>query len=329
MEAAFIFVLFVAALLVFIIAMTGLRTVRPWEKGLIERLGKYQRTADSGLTLIIPFLERIMKVDMREQVVDVPPQQVITKDNVAVEVDAVVYYEVTDPVKNVYNVENFYIAATKLAQTNLRNLIGDLALDESLTSRELINTRLREILDDATDKWGTKVTRVELQKIEPPRDVTDAMHRQMKAERERRAMILEAEGRKKSAILEAEGVREAAILRADGEAEAIRKVADATKFEKLTVAQGEAEAIENVYGAIHRGDPTNDLIAIKYLEALQEIANGQATKVFLPLETSGVLGSIAGIGELLKEKIGGSEASGGRSKQPTKPAVPTPPDTAS
>ena len=304
----FVTVLIVLAVVVFIVAMTGLRIVRPWEKGLIERLGKYQRTADSGLTLIIPFLERMIKVDMREQVVDVPPQQVITKDNVAVEVDAVVYYEVTDPIKVTYNVANFYIAATKLAQTNLRNLIGDLALDESLTSRELINTKLREILDDATDKWGTKVTRVELQKIEPPRDVTDAMHRQMKAERERRAMILEAEGQKKSAILNAEGVKQSAILQAEGQAEAIRKVADAEKYQKLTVAEGEGQAIERVFGAIHTGNPTNDLIAIKYLEALGQIANGTATKVFLPLETAGVLGSIGGIGELFKEKIPKADA---------------------
>ncbi|MCK5406213.1 MAG: SPFH/Band 7/PHB domain protein, partial [Candidatus Krumholzibacteria bacterium] len=154
-----------------------------------------------------------------------------------------------------------------------------------------------------TDKWGTKVTRVELQRIEPPQDVTDAMHRQMKAERERRAMILEAEGQKKSAILNAEGIRQKQILEAEGQAEAIRKVADADKYQKLTVAEGEGQAIERVFLAIHNGKPTNDLIAIKYLEALAEIANGQATKVFLPLETTGVLGSIAGIGELLKEKL--------------------------
>ncbi len=285
-------VLGIIALVIFIIAATGLKIIRPWQKGLIERLGKYQRTADAGLTLIIPFMERLLKVDMREQVVDVPPQSVITKDNVVVEVDAVVYYEVTDPVKVTYNVANFYTAATKLAQTNLRNLVGDLALDESLTSREVINTKLRQILDDATDKWGTKVTRVELQRIEPPVDVTDAMHRQMKAERDRRAMILEAEGQKKSAILKAEG-----------EAEAIKKVADANKYEKLTVAKGEAEAVETVYNAIHNGNPTNDLIAIKYLEALQKIADGKATKIFLPFEASGILGSVAGIGELLKEKV--------------------------
>ena len=287
MEAVLIAVVFV----VFVIAATGLKIIRPWQKGLVERLGKYQRTADSGLTIIIPFMEKLIKVDMREQVVDVPPQGVITKDNVVVEVDAVVYYEVTDPVKVTYNVTNFYLAATKLAQTNLRNLVGDLALDESLTSREVINTKLRQILDDATDKWGTKVTRVELQRIEPPVDVTEAMHRQMKAERDRRAMILEAEGAKKSAILKAEG-----------EAEAIKKVADANKYEKLTVAKGEAEAIETVYNAIHEGNPTNDLIAIKYLEALQKMAEGQATKIFLPYEATGVLGSIGGIAELLKEK---------------------------
>lgn len=284
-------VLIVIAFVVFVIAATGLKIIRPWQKGLVERLGKYQRTADSGLTLIIPFMEKLIKVDMREQVVDVPPQGVITKDNVVVEVDAVVYYEVTDPIKVTYNVTNFYLAATKLAQTNLRNLVGDLALDESLTSREVINTKLRQILDDATDKWGTKVTRVELQRIEPPVDVTEAMHRQMKAERDRRAMILEAEGAKRSAILKAEG-----------QAEAIKKVADANKYEKLTVAKGEAQAIETVYNAIHEGNPTNDLIAIKYLEALQKMAEGQATKIFLPYEAAGILGSIGGIAELWKEK---------------------------
>lgn len=289
--------LIIIAFVIFVVAATGIKIIRPWQKGLVERLGKYQRTVDSGLTIIIPFMERLIKVDMREQVVDVPPQSVITKDNVVVEVDAVVYYEVTDPIKVTYNVANFYTAATKLAQTNLRNLVGDLALDESLTSREVINTKLREILDDATDKWGTKVTRVELQRIEPPVDVTDAMHRQMKAERDRRAMILEAEGQKRSAILKAEG-----------EAAAIKKVADANKYQKLTVAKGEAEAIERVYQSIHNGRPTNDLIAIKYLEALQAIADGKATKIFLPLEASGILGSVAGIGELMKEKVASDSA---------------------
>lgn len=291
-----IIVFVVIAVLVFVIAATGIQIVRPWQKGLIERMGKYQRTADSGLTVIMPFIEKMIKVDMREQVVDVPPQAVITKDNVVVEVDAVIYYMVTDPIQVTYNVANYYMAITKLAQTNLRNLVGDLALDETLTSREIINTRLREILDAATDKWGTKVTRVELQRIDPPRDVTEAMHRQMKAERERRAMILEAEGQKQSAILKAEG-----------EAEAIKKVADADKYQKLTVAKGEAEAIQTVFNAIHEGKPTNDLIAIKYLESLAKIADGKASKVFLPYEATGILSSIAGIGELLKGKQASKE----------------------
>lgn len=291
---AAVYIIIVIVLLV--IAGKGIKIVRPYEKGLIERLGKYQRTVGSGLSIIIPFLENIARVDMREQVVDVPPQGVITKDNVVVEVDAVVYYEITDPVKVSYNIADYLIAVTKLAQTNLRNLIGDLTLDESLTSRELVNSKLRSILDDATDKWGAKVTRVELQRIEPPKDVTEAMHRQMKAERERRAIILEAEGEKRSAILKAEG-----------KAEAIKKVADADRYQKLTVAKGEGEAIETVYNAIHEGRPTNDLIAIKYLEALQKMADGQATKIFLPYEASGILASIAGIGEIFKGELPAGE----------------------
>lgn len=292
----------VVAVVVVILALTSIKIVRPWEKGVVERLGRYQRTVGSGLTLIIPFIERIIKVDMREQVVDVPPQDVITKDNVVVSVDAVIYYEVTDPVKVEYNVANFYAAVTKLAQTNLRNLIGDMSLDESLTSRERINAKLRQILDDATDKWGTRVTRVEIQKIEPPRDVTEAMHRQMKAERERRAMVLEADGAREASIRKAEGEKQAAILKAEGEAEAIKKVADAEKYKRLTVAEGEAQAIQTVFSSIHQGRPTNDLLAVKYLETLQAIANGKATKVFLPYEATAILGSIAGIGELFAKE---------------------------
>jgi regulator of protease activity HflC (stomatin/prohibitin superfamily) len=282
----------------FVVAATGLKIVRPYEKGLVERLGRYRETLDPGLRWIIPFVERLIKVDMREQVVDVPPQEVITKDNVVVTVDAVVYYQATDPVKLKYNINNFIQAATKLAQTNLRNLVGDLQLDEALTSRDMINTALREILDDATDMWGTKVIRVEIQRIEPPPDVTDAMHRQMKAERDRRALVTEAEGDKRSRILQAEGVRESAILEADGRAEAIKKVADADAYQKEIVAEGEGRAIERVFRAIHEGDPTPDLIAIKYLEALAQIADGKASKVFIPLESARILGSVGAVAEL-------------------------------
>jgi regulator of protease activity HflC (stomatin/prohibitin superfamily) len=291
----------VLALVLILIAAAGFRVVRPFEKGLIEFLGRYQRTVDSGLRWVMPFVKRLIKVDMREQVVDVPPQEVITKDNVVVTVDAVIYYEATDPVKLQYNVGNFILAATKLAQTNLRNVVGDLDLDSALTSREVINAKLRQILDDATDKWGVRVVRVELQRIEPPADVTDAMHRQMKAERDRRAVVTEAEGGKAAAILRAEGVKESAILEADGQAEAIKRVADAERYQKLTVAEGEGQAIERVYGAIHTGNPTPDLIAIRYLQALENVADGQSTKIFLPLDTTGVLGSVAAIGEMFKE----------------------------
>jgi regulator of protease activity HflC (stomatin/prohibitin superfamily) len=291
----------VLALVLILIAAAGFRVVRPFEKGLIEFLGRYQRTVDSGLRWVLPFVKRLTKVDMREQVVDVPPQEVITKDNVVVTVDAVIYYEATDPVKLQYNVGNFILAATKLAQTNLRNVVGDLDLDAALTSREVINAKLRQILDDATDKWGVRVVRVELQRIEPPADVTDAMHRQMKAERDRRAQVTEAEGAKAAAVLRAEGVQQSQILEATGQAEAIKRVADAEQYQLLTVAEGEGQAIERVYSAIHNGDPTPDLIAIRYLETLERVAEGQATKIFLPLDTAGVLGSVAVIGEMFRE----------------------------
>lgn len=291
-----------ALILVLIFATKAIKIVRPYEKGLIERFGKYQKTVDSGLQFIVPFIDRMIRVDLREQVIDVPPQEVITKDNALVTVDAVIYFEVTDPFRVMYNVARFELAALKLAQTNLRNVIGGLALDETLTSRERINVGLRKILDDATDKWGVRVTRVELQKIDPPRDITDAMSKQMKAERTKRAAILDAEGIKQSQILRAEGLKQAAILEAEGKAQAIQKVAEATRYQEIAVAEGEAQAILNVYSAIHKGMPTEDLIAIKYLEALQKMADGNATKIFLPVETSGILGSIGGIAEIFKEK---------------------------
>lgn len=291
----------VVALALIVVAASGFKVVRPYQKGLIEFLGRYEKTVDSGLRWIMPFVKRIIKIDMREQVVDVPPQDVITKDNVVVTVDAVIYFEPTDPVKLQYNVANFILAVTKLAQTNLRNVVGDLDLDSALTSREVINAKLRTILDDATDKWGVRVVRVEIQRIEPPQDVTDAMHRQMKAERDRRAAVTEAEGSKRAAILTSEGVKESQILEAEGQAEAIRRVSDAERYQLLTVAEGEAQAIERVFAAIHNGNPTPDLIAIRYLEALQGIANGTATKIFLPLDTAGVLGSVGAIGELFRE----------------------------
>jgi len=300
MTAAVVVLAFILLLVIYV--ALAIKIVQQHQQGLIERFGRYRKSVGPGFHMIVPFIERMVKVDMREQVVDVPPQEVITRDNVVVTVDAVVYYQATDPVKLKYNVSNFILAATKLAQTNLRNVIGDMDLDDALTSRETINTELRQILDEATDVWGTRVVRVEIQRIDPPADVTQAMHRQMKAERERRAVVTEAEGEKRSQILRAEGVKQSRILEAEGQAQAVREVADAEKFRLLTVAEGEGQAVERVFGAIHAGDPTPDLIAIKYLEALQGVADGKATKLFLPLETSGILGSLGAISEVFASK---------------------------
>jgi len=290
------------AFFVLMVASMIIKIVSPYEKGVVERLGRYVRTANPGLNILVPFIDKMRKVDMREQVVDVPPQEVITKDNVVVTVDAIVFYEATDPVKLVYNVANFFDAATKLAQTNLRNVIGEMELDEALTSREVINTKLREVLDDATDKWGVRVVRVEIKRIDPPGDVTQAMHRQMKAEREKRANILEAEGFRQAKILEAEGERQSKILQAEGDAEAVRRIAEAQRFKLETEAQGQAVAVQQVFDAIKAAEPDDKLIAIQYLEALKQMADGEATKIYLPYEASGVLGALGGIRELFKDQ---------------------------
>jgi len=228
-------VLVIFVLLGIVTLAQAARIVNQYEKGLIMRLGKYHAMTPSGLAFIMPFVDSLIRVDMREQVISVPPQKLITKDNVTVEVDAVVYYKVVDPVKSQFEVQDFGYACTTLAQTNLRNLIGDRTLDETLVARDMINTNLREVLDEATNNWGVKVTRVEVQKIDPPRDITEAMSRQMKAERDKRAAILEAEGVKQSQILQAEGFKQSEILKAEGDAQA-----------RITRANAEAEAIKLV-----------------------------------------------------------------------------------
>ena len=298
------------AFFVLIVGAFSIKIVSPYEKGVVERLGRYIRTANPGLTIIVPFIDKMRKIDMREQVVDIQPQEVITRDNVVVTVDAVVFYEATDPVKLVYNVADFFEAATKLAQTNLRNVIGEMELDEALTSREVINTKLREVLDDATDKWGVRVVRVEIKRIDPPGDVTEAMHRQMKAEREKRANILEAEGFRQAKILEAEGLRQSKILEAEGEAEAVRRIADAQRYKLETEAQGQAVAVQRVYDAIKEAKPDDKLIAIQYLETLKVVADGQATKLYLPYEASGILGALGGIRELFQDENSGKGDAG-------------------
>jgi len=232
----FVPVLLIAALLFGLILLArSARIVNQYEKGIVMRLGKFHGLVPSGLAIIMPLTDSVIRVDMREQVISVPPQKLITKDNVTVEVDAVVYYKVVDPVKSQFEVQDFGYACTTLAQTNLRNLIGDRTLDETLVARDMINTNLRHVLDEATNGWGVKVTRVEVQKIDPPRDITEAMSRQIKAERDKRAAVLEAEGFKQSQILQAEGVKQSEILKAEGDAQA-----------RVTRANAEAEAIRLV-----------------------------------------------------------------------------------
>jgi len=327
----YVILLAVLAIILFVFIAKGVKIVNPYQKGLIEQLGKYKETVEPGLRLIIPFMQSLRPVDMREQVVDVPPQEVITSDNVVVSVDAVIYYEPTEPQKLVYNVANFMMAVTKLAQTNLRNVVGDMQLDEALTSRDKINLELREILDDATDKWGVRVGRVEIQRIDPPPDVMHSMHEQMKAERTRRAVVTQADGERQAAITRAEGEQQAVILRAEGdkqqrilraegEALAIQRVAEAEKFRQETVAEGEAEAITSVYGAIHQAHPDTPLLTIKYLEALTAMADGRATKIVVPTELAGIAGSLTAVADLLNSSNGSTALPAGEGESQSPPA---------
>jgi len=278
---------------------------------VIERLGKFSRVAYSGLNILIPGLESQRRIhyrvtqydrgqeigtqlmatpwiDMREKIFDFPSPGVITKDNVVMSIDAVLYYRINDPVKVVYEVANFAEAIEKLTQTTLRNVVGELTLDETLASREVINARLRITLDEVAERWGVQVTRVELQDISPPGDIRETMELQMTAERKKRATILTAEGEKEAAILQAEGVAQARVREAEGLAEA-----------RLKIAQAEAEALECIRQALGGDRAAGYLIAMKYLESLEKIADGQATKVFLPFEASGVLGSLGSMSEVL------------------------------
>lgn len=286
-------------LIVIIILVRNIRIVPQANAYVIERLGAYSTTWNVGLHFKIPFIENIAKkVTLKEQVYDFPPQPVITKDNVTMQIDTVLYFAITDPKLYTYGVENPINAIENLSATTLRNIIGDLELDQTLTSRDVINTQMRVILDEATDPWGIKVNRVELKNILPPREIQDAMEKQMKAERERRESILRAEGEKKSAILIAEGEKESAILRAD-----------AHKQAQILQAEGEAEAILKVQTAtaegirrINESVPSEAVIKIKALEAFTAAADGKATKIIIPSEIQGIAGLAASVGELLKEQ---------------------------
>lgn len=325
----FSFISITLLILTTVVVIRGLRIVKQSEAMVIERLGRYRTTMTAGINLIIPFVDRprasiwryvkediagnrvvaykmLERIDMRETVFDFPRQSVITRDNVVTEINALIYFQVVDPVKSVYEINNLPNAIEKLTQTTLRNVLGELDLDECLSSRDTINTKLRAILDEATNKWGVKVNRVELQDINPPQDIKEAMEKQMRAERSRRAQIIEAEGTKTAAILEAEGRKGADINQAEGEKAAMILSADGRAQARLKVAEAEAEAIRKVADAVSttKADPTQYLIAVRYVEALEkmmETSNDKSRIVFMPYEASGMMGSVGSIKELLKD----------------------------
>ena len=319
-------ILIIVVAFIFILAMAGLKIVQQAQTMIIERFGKYNRTLSSGINIIWPIIDkpreiawrytyedtygnirsvykRKSKIDLRETVYDFPKQNVITKDNVGTEINALIYFQIIDPKRAVYEIENLPQAIEKLTQTTLRNVIGELDLDETLISRDLVNTKLQTILDEATNKWGVKVNRVELQDINPPEDIRAAMEKQMRAERDRRATILEAEGAKRAQILNAEGFKESKINQAEGEKQSKILKAEGEAEAKIKVAEAEAKAIEMITSAIStKADPTNYLIAIKYIETLKEMVNGKDNKViYMPYEASGILSSIGGIKEMLEK----------------------------
>ena len=293
-----IIIISIIILLILILIVRNIKIVPQAHAFVIERLGAYYTTWETGLHLKVPFIDRISrKVSLKEQVVDFPPQPVITRDNVTMQIDTVVYFEITDPKLYPYGVEQPLSAIENLTATTLRNIIGDLELDNTLTSRDTINDKIRIILDEATDAWGIKVIRVELKNILPPREIQDAMEKQMKAERERRARILDAEGEKHSQILVAEGLKESAILKAD-----------AVKEQKIREAQGEAEAILTVQKAnadalkmLNEAAPNAQVIQLKSLEAFAKAADGKATKIIVPSDIQGLAGAVTAVKELWKE----------------------------
>ncbi|NHC14110.1 SPFH domain-containing protein [Motilibacter deserti] len=283
----------VLALFVLLVLFRSVRIVPQARAGVVERLGRYHRTLEPGLALIVPFFDRVRPlIDLREQVVSFPPQPVITEDNLVVGIDTVLYFSVTDPKAATYEIANYIQGVEQLTVTTLRNVVGGLNLEETLTSRDQINGQLRGVLDEATGRWGIRVNRVELKSIDPPGSIQDSMEKQMRAERDRRAAILQAEGQKQAAILTAEGAKQSAVLRAEGEAQAA-----------VLRAQGEARAIGQVFEAIHAGDPDEKLLAYQYLQVLPKIAEGNANKVWIVPSELGE--ALKGIGGMLGRQPGG------------------------
>ena len=299
----------VVIILLLIIVIRNIVVVQQSRAYVVERLGAFQTIWGVGLHIKIPFLDRVAKkVSLKEQVLDYPPQPVITKDNVTMQIDTVVYFQITDPKLYAYGVEHPMMAMETLTATTLRNIIGDLELDQTLTSRDVINTRMRAILDEATDPWGIKVNRVELKNILPPQDIQNSMEKQMKAERDRRQAILQAEGQKKSAILIAEGERESAILRADAEKQAAILKAEAEQQAAILKADGEAQAIRAVQTALaeslellNEKAPNDQVIKLKSIQAMEKVADGKATKIIIPSEMQGLVGMAKGLVESVKE----------------------------
>lgn len=295
--------LIILLLIILFIAYKTIKVVKQSEVYIIERLGKFHKVADAGLTIIVPFMDRVRSVvSLKQQTMDIPPQGVITKDNVTITIDTVVFYQITDPAKAVYEIQSLKKGIEYLAITTIRDIVGKMDLDETFSSRDGINNKLRAVLDEATDKWGCKIDRVEIKDITPPADIRDAMEKEMNAERNKRAMILEseaqrqsaitiAEGKKQAAILEAEADKEAKIRRAAGEAQAIKEVADA-----------KAKEIQMVYDAMKKADPNDKLVQLKSLEALEEVAKGDANKVFIPFEATSALSSLGAMKEIVKDE---------------------------
>ena len=295
-------VLLVLLVIVLIIAFKSIKIVRQSEVYIIERLGKFYKIADAGLTIIIPFIDHVRSVvSLKQQTMDIPPQGVITKDNVTITIDTVVFYKVTDPAKAVYEIQSLKKGIEYLAITTIRDIVGKMDLDETFSSRDAINDKLRLILDEATDQWGCKIDRVEIKDITPPADIRDAMEKQMNAERNKRALILQAEGERQSAITLAEGRKEAAILDAEADREAkIRRAtgeADAIK----QVAAAKAKEIQMVYDAIKEANPDDKLVQLKSLEALEEVAKGDANKIFIPFEATSALSSLGSIKDVMSD----------------------------
>ena len=295
---------FLLALLVIIIVLASMsiKIVKQSEVYVIERLGKFYKVADAGLTIIIPFLDHVRSVvSLKQQTMDVPPQGVITKDNVTITIDTVVFYQITDPAKAVYEIQSLKKGIEYLAITTIRDIVGKMSLDETFSSRDGINSQLRTILDDATDRWGCKIDRVEIKDITPPADIRDAMEKQMNAERNKRALILQSEGERQSAITLAEGKKAAAILEAEADKEAqIRRAAGEAQAIK-EVAEAKAKEIQMVYDAMKKADPNEKLVQLKSLEALQEACKGDANKVFIPFEATSALSSLGAVKEVFKD----------------------------